>query len=474
MTDFTYEYVPLRGINKETLKFYAVKTKVDPDGKPVSIGFEYPDGSVKVRSLTAKRFEWTPLGDKSKVGLFGSDKFDPGSHKYVTITEGELDALSLYQVLRGPVVSIQGASSAVRDCAHLRSWLNSFERIYLCFDADPAGRDAVHSVAKLFDMDRVYDVRFVTRKDANEYLQAGEEEQLRNIWWNARRYKPESIVSTFSEFEEILKAELQVGFPYPFKTLTEMTYGIRTGEIVLLTAQEKVGKTSIMREILYKLLTEGTSNVGAFFLEENRVRLLQALAGRHLKRPVHLPDAGVTTDQLTHALREVVVSDDRLHVYSHFGNEDPDVLLDTIRFLVTGCGVKYLLFDHIGMAVIGRTGRRDERQELEYLATRLKMLAVELDFAIILVSHLNDFGQTRGSHYLTKVADITIQAMRNPLAHNELERNTVFLQIPYNRFCHKSGPAGTLRMNTDTYVLEEVYDVQPANDNFPVALGKAA
>lgn len=470
----TAEYLPRRGISKETLKFYDILTKIDTEGKPQSVSYPYPNQSFHVRTLDKKGFYWVKNDrQESGIGLFGKDKFASGSHKYVTITEGEDDACSYYQVLKSPVVSVQSAATAKRDCTADYDWLCGFERVYLAFDNDAAGRSALRSVAGLFDPHRVFHVRFSQRKDANDHLQHGEVEELRNIWWNSKQYMPETIISSFAQFDEILKAKPSEGFPYPFPTLTDMTYGIRTGEVVLLTAQEKVGKTSIMREILYKLLTEGKDNVACFFLEETRVRLLQALAGRELRRPVHLPDCPTTPDELAGALRKVIVQDDRLHVYSHYGNDDPDVLLDTIRFLVTGRGTKYVLFDHIGMAVIGRTGKSDERQALEYLATKLEMMVKELDFSLIMVSHLNDFGQTRGSHYLTKVADITIQAIRNPLATEERERNTIFLQIPFNRFCAKSGPAGALRLNPQTYILEEVYDVKPANDNFPVALGKA-
>lgn len=472
--EYTKEYLPWRGVSKETMRHYGVLTKVDAEGKPVSIGYPWPDGSVKIRSIAEKKFEWSPPGDKSKIGLFGLDRFETGSHKYVTITEGELDALSLHQVLGGgPVLSVSSANNAHRDVVAVRDQLSGFERIYLAFDGDRPGADAVRAVAQIFPPSKVYVLKFVTRKDANEYLQHGEGQLLRDLWWNARPYIPENICSSVDEFVATLRTEQPQGFPYPFPTLTEMTYGIRTGEVVLLTAQEKVGKTSIMREILYKLLKESPHAVATFFLEETRVRLLQSLAGRELRQPVHLPDSVVEPDALERALRSVVSADDRLYVYSHFGHDDPDHLLENIRFLVTGCGVRHVLFDHFGMAVIGRSGKQDERQALEYLATKLEMMTKELDFSLIAVSHLNDYGQTRGSHYLTKVADITIQAIRNPLALDETERNTIFLQIPFNRFCAKSGPAGAVRLNPDTYVLEEVYDVQPANDNFPVALGKA-
>lgn len=462
---FTYEYVPHRGLTKEALKFYEIKTKIDSSGKPVSVGFPYGD-RYKVRSLERKDFVWSPVGDTSKVGLFGKERFSQGSHKYVTITEGEYDAASLYQVLRAPVVSVQSSSTAARDCAFDRDFLNAFERIYICFDNDGPGREAVRSVAKLFDYNKVYSVQLSKRKDANEYLQADEGDELKNIWWNAKKYLPETIVSSFADFEKIFKEQKKVGVPYPFKTLTDMTYGIRTGECVLLTAQEKVGKTSIMHAIEYQLLQETDDAIAAIFIEEPKRRHLESLAGLRLRRPVHLPDCAVSDAQLLSAVQETIRSDDRLHIYSHFGSDDPDALLDTIRFLVSARSCKYVLFDHITMAVSGIASEASERRALEYLATRLEMMVKELDFSLIMVSHVNDFGQTRGSHYLTKLADITISAKRDTEHLDLLERNTINLSIPFNRFAANSGPAGRIRLDPKTYVLEEIFDggQEPSQD----------
>ncbi len=460
---YTYEYLPHRGLTKETLSFYDIKTKINSDGKPFSVGFRYPNDSYKVRLLEKKHFY--SEGEISKAGLFGRNKFSQGSHKYVTITEGEYDAASLYQVLKAPVVSVRSSSSAASDCVLDRAWLNSFERIYLAFDGDAPGRDAVRAVAKLFDYNKVYVLKFTKRKDANEYLQAGEGDELRQIWWNAKRYTPESIVSSFAEFEEILKQEAKVGVSYPFKTLNDMTYGIRTGEMVLLKAQEKVGKTSIMHAIEHHLLKETKDAIGAIYLEEPKQRHLQSLAGLELRKPVHLPDSGVGAAEVFSTLTKLVGEDDRLHLYSHFGSDDPDTLLDTIRFLVSSRGCRYVLFDHITMAVTGLSGEGDERRALDYLSTRLEMMVKELDFALIMVSHVNDEGKTRGSRNMTKVADVVIDAKRDPMADDPLERRTIQLSVPFNRFCFHSGPAGKLRLDPATYTLEEVFDDFEGTDN---------
>lgn len=468
--DYTYEYLPWRGVTKETMKFFDVKTKVDGEGKPIGIKFPYPNNASKIRNLELEKSErqFYTEGDINKAGLFGLNKFSQGGARYVTITEGELDALSLWQVLsssgNSPVCSVQSASTAGRDAALCRSWLNSFERIYLAFDNDEAGREATRNVAKLFDYNKVYVVKFSRRKDTNEYVGAGESEELRKIWWNAKKYLPDTVISSFHEFNEILREPVKASVSYPFPTLNHMTYGIRTGESVLITAMEGVGKTEIMHSIEYHLLKETKDAIAAIYLEEPKRRHLQALAGIELRKPVHLPDCSVEPSEVTAALASVVRDDDRLHLYSHFGSNDPDDLLDTIRFLVSARGCKYVLLDHITMVVSGLSGE-DERRALDYISTRLEMLVKELDFSLLFVSHVNDNGQTRGSRNISKIADIRIDAHRNVTAPDDRLRRTIDLTITKNRFSGSTGDAGKLLFDPFTYTLAE--DLGYANDNDP-------
>lgn len=459
LNDYTYEFLPLRGLDRGTLEFYNIRTKMANTGEPIELGFSYPSGCTKVRSLKDKAF-WT-VGD-SKPELFGFDKFAHGAHKTITITEGELDAASLWQVTRTPCVSVRSAGSAVSDVGAVRQQLAAYDRILLAFDGDAVGREATARVARLFDHGKVFDIRFTHRKDANEFLQYNEGDDLLNLWHNARLYQPDNIISNLDDFRRIISEPNQQGLSYPFPTLTKMTYGIRMGETVLLKAPEKVGKTALMHAFEHHILKETDDAVAAIFPEEPKLRHLQALAGLELGRPVHLPDSGCTNDEVFSAIQRVVKKDGRLHIYDHFGSDSPDVLVDTIRFLVVALGCRYVLFDHITMVCSVLSGRDDERRQLESLATRLEMLVKELNFALIMVSHVNDFGQTRGSHYLTKVADITIDARRDTVSPIEDERRTIHLSIPYNRFCSHTGFAGDIIFDSITYGLKEK---EAANDD---------
>lgn len=456
----TTEYLPWRGLTRETMAFYQVGTKVSPEGEPLSIGFHYPGGGIKLRAVASKEF--ISKGPISEPGLFGQDRF-PVGRREVTITEGELDAMSAYQMLgdHRPCVSIRGASSAAGDCKKVFEYLNSFDKIVLCLDNDDPGKKAAREIASLFDFNKVYSVNLEPFKDANEFLQKGKEREFRNAWFGARRYLPEGIVSSLSDFRDIIADDGdKPSIPYPFGPLQEKTLGIRTGEFVLVTAPEGIGKTEFIRRIEHHLMVSTSVPIGCIHLEETKARQLKGLAGIELQAPAHLPDGNVSHDEITSALEKLTGgADDRLHIYSHFGSDDPDILLDAIRFMVTSCGCKYVFLDHITMIVTGLEND-DERRTLDYLSTKLATMCHDLDFTLFCISHVNDDGKTRGSRNISKVANLRIDLSRNLIAELEEDRNKTYLTVSKNRYAGKTGPAGILAFDTDAFMLREAHEVQ--------------
>lgn len=470
--NYTYEYLPFRGINRDALEFYNVKSKINSDGEPVSIDFVYPNGSHKIRDLSVKSF-WSEKGPNGEsindAGLFGRNRFSAGGSRSVTITEGELDAISLWQALGSnpsyAVCSVQSSSSAHRDCSHDREWLNSFDKIYIAFDGDDAGRRASDQVAKLFEPAKVYHVRFTKRKDANEYVAIGEGDELKRIWWNSKIYLPENVISSIQDFKDILDKETQHGFPFPFKKLTEMTYGMQMASSILLTAPPKVGKTELFHFCEHSLLKAG-NNVATIFLETEPKRHLQALAAIELERPCHIPNCGVSKADRDAAIDRVIGVDNRLFIYSHYGSDNPDVLLDRIRYFVVAHNCRYVMFDNITISVAG-LGEEKTTQILDYLSTKLEMMTKELDFCLLFISHINDYGQTRGSRNLGMVCDMRIDVSRDLQADSEIDKRTWNINLAYARLSGKSGPAGRVIFNPDTYSFTELIDIEHtgANDN---------
>lgn len=450
---YSQEYLAWRGVSAQTMQFYGMASLIDTEGRPVILKAPYAAGT-KYRRLDRKEF-WSE--NLASAQLFGKDKFSPGMSKSITICEGELDAASVYQMLgsKYPVVSVRNAATAKGDCTAEREYLNSFERIYLCFDNDEAGNKALSKVAALFDFNKVYHVK-LSLKDANEYLTGSREREFISCWYNARRFLPEGIHSTFNDFEKIIKEGVtKKGQPYPFPTLQKMTDGARLGEIVLVTALEGIGKTEIIGTIEHAWLkSDPEANIGVIHLEEGKERTLKRYSGYELEYPVHKTDCPYTNEEIMEHLKRVVVKDDRLHLYSHFGSSDPDVILDTIRFLASACECKYIFLDHISMVVSGLNDS-DERKTLDYISTRLAMMVQELNFCLVLVSHVNDDGLTRGSRNISKIAHVWIHLHRDLMSDNEVERNTTHLLLKKNRPASMTGSAGKLIFDPATYIIKE-------------------
>jgi len=111
----TYLSIVDRSITSATCIAFGVKQDNGKHYYP----YYNPDGSmvaIKTRSVEDKAFSVT--GDFKDATLFGQNLFAK-SGRYLTICEGELDALAAYQMQgsKYPCVSIRsGASGALKDC----------------------------------------------------------------------------------------------------------------------------------------------------------------------------------------------------------------------------------------------------------------------------------------------------------------------------------------------------------------------
>lgn len=457
----TYEYVPIRGLSKKTLEFFGHKVKVDEDGNPVSI--VYPLGNaVKERVLgPEKKFAYHGY-DENTQPLAGMHLFPAGGSKTVTITEGEDDMAACYEMMgHYPVVSvIHGASGAVGDCKKAYKYLDSFDKIYVCFDNDEPGRKAQEQVAKLFNPNKVYIVSLSKHKDARDYLVNKDVDEFKKTWWAARKFIPRQILGTVSEMKTVLMRDpIKSIASYPFPTLNRMTYGIRPREITLFLAPPKIGKTEIFRAIEYHILKNHEDvNLGIIHLEENEQRTLQGLLTYESKVPIHLPDSGIGKEDQCAILDKLLVRDDRLYVYSHFGSDDPNSILDHIRLMVTVLGCKVIFLDHLSMLVSG-IETDDERRKLDYLMTRMSLMVNELDFHLAMICHVNENGGSRGSKAPEQLANTIISLYRDKENQEDDERNSTYLTIRGNRFGAHTGPAGVLKFDPQTFILTEKEEV---------------
>ena len=444
------ELKPYRNLTLDTVKKYEVRTGVTAKGEDKYRVYKYPTG-IKYRNLP-KSFR-TAAGFKQDT-LFGMDKFNAGTSKHVTVVEGEDDALAAYQMLgnKFPVVSLPSATFSVKGKAY--DYLNSFQEIVVATDSDEAGEGAARRLAKIFP-EKVSRVSMTSHKDAMEFLEKNEDKDFLFAWHNRKKYVPEGVWNTPQDFIDILRSGSSYSYsPTGFTEYNDMAKGLVKGELMILLGQEGQGKTEVMRALEYHMLKEHPHiNIGVCHMEESERTCLRTYACYHLEEDVRDPDSTLPASVIEDAI-EKITSNKNLYLFQHLDHQEPEEILETIRYLATVCGVEYFFIDPIQQLAYGRDGEREE-QVLSRIAVKLEKMANDLDIGIVLTAHVNDQGQTRSSRMIGKSASIRLELQRDHLNTDEEIRNTTHMTITKNRPFGKTGYCGSLVFDPKTFIIKE-------------------
>lgn len=439
--------IPERRLKAATLKHYGVTVNADGD-----TAFPY-GGPVKVRGAS-KDFRWVGKA-KDAVALFGQDRFTSGG-KYVTITEGELDALAAYQMSggAGPVVSVRnGAQGALADCQAAYEWLDGFETIVIAFDADKAGQEAARKVAELFaGKAKVLKHAGGDLKDACDYLKANRGEEWVKLFWRAEAHRPDGVVNLADLWEEVSAPTEAPMLTWPYPELQTMTDGIRAGELIVLTAGTGIGKSTAARALVDHALATSDVKIGLLFLEENQRITAKRQLGMRLGAQLWRPGVEVDPEALRKAFEEVA-GHRRIEVYSHLGVHGPDEILARARYMAKGLGCKLLILDHISIVVSG-SEEENERKQIDILMTKLRALVEETQVALVVISHLRrpdkgsheegsriTLGHLRGSGAIAQLADLVIAFERNQQHRDPRKRQQSLIRVLKSRYAGEVGPA---------------------------------
>ena len=423
--------------------------------------------AVKKRSIADKKFFIE--GDWKSTTLFGQQCFTKGG-KYVTVVEGEYDALAVFQMLgsKWPVVSIKsGAGGALKDCKSQYEWLNSFENIVVCFDSDEPGQQATNQVASLFGSKVKVFKPVDGYKDGCDWLLAGKEKEFIDRWWTAERHMPDGIVAGSSLWEQVSKPLDKAEVSYPFEGLNKLTYGIRKGELVTVTAGSGLGKSQFLREIIWHILCKTQENIGLMFLEESVRKTGLSLMSLAANKPLHLPDTEATDEEKKDAFN-ATLGTDRLFMFDHFGSTNIENIVNRTEEFARAFGCGYVFLDHVSI-VVSAQDNGDERKALDRVMTELRTLVQKTGISLIIVSHLKrpdtkgheegaatSLAQLRGSGSIAQLSDMVIGLERNGQAEDEKERNTTKVRVLKNRFSGITGPACQLLYSKDSGRMLEI------------------
>jgi twinkle protein len=463
----TVKSIPERGITQQTCEKFGVTQDATHHYYPY-----YDDAGVrcaaKVRRVEDKSFSIS--GSFTKAGLFGQNLFHAGG-KYITVYEGELDALAGYQLTgsQWPSVSIRnGAQAALKDCKAQYEWLNSFESVVICFDGDEPGKKAAKEVAELFGNKAKIMQYKDGYKDACEYLIAGATKEFVNAWWKAAPFTPDGIINGKDLWEELRKPKQLPDASWPYAKLNDMMAGLRKRELITIAAGTGQGKSTFLRQLIHHLLVTTDDNIGMAFLEESPERTALGIMSIEAGKPLHLPQTEYTEEELEQAYQKTMGTG-RCVLFNHFGSLDIDNVLNRLRYMVKAQNCQWIILDHYQMILSGMD--TDERKGLDMLLTKLRTFVEETGVGLFGISHTRrqdgkglengaeiSLSSLRGTQGISQLSDAVIGLQRDQQNEDESKRNTTELRLLKSRFTGETGPAGSLYFDKKVNKLVEVME----------------
>ena len=477
MNDVQLKGIPTRlgkrQISQKTCEFYKVFT----DGDTLRFPYYSSSGKIQGFKVKNKQKEFYYEGTRTDT-LFGQNLFaDKG--KRIVISEGELDALSIFEAMPGwAACSIgHGCAGAKKDIQKQIPYLQGYNEIVLFFDNDSHGKKATQEVASILPPGKVkialLDAKY---KDASDALQANDAQAVRKAIWDAKTYTPDGIVSGKDLKKIITTPGKPCDHEYPFKGLQEMSGGIEYGTLITICAGTGIGKSSWTRQLAAHLLqTEKEVKVGYLALEESNKQTGLGLMSTSLGKAFHI---GEHDKKDLEKAYDKTIANWNLFLFDGFGSYEADIIYNRIEYLACGLECRIIFLDHLSILLSGLEG--DERRMIDQTMTKLRSLVERTGIALFLVSHLrrtqNDknheegaritLGQLRGSAAIAQLSDGVIALERDQQDTSKQAVTTV--RIIKNRYSGECGVATQLSYNLDTCSFTEneikTEDFDPATD----------
>ncbi len=367
------------------------------------------------------------------------------------IVEGEMDALTFWEIGKHNVVSVPNGANANLD--YLDDFIDDYfedkETIYIAVDTDTKGVALRDELLRRFGAERCRVVDFGEDcKDANEHLMAHGRESLLRCLEEAPEVKIEGVF-TVSDFEQsldsIFEHGLQKGVTMGYENLDRLI-SLETKRLCLVTGYPGSGKSEFIDEMAERLNMRYGWRF-AYFSPENAPlayhasKLIEKFTGKHFdQQHLSFGEYKQVKQHLEDNFYFIMPSDYKV-----------DTILEKARYLVRKRGIKALVIDPYNRLEDEKGGMK-ETDYISLLLDKLTNFAQQNDILIILMAHPTKPAKNKdgkidpptlydisGSAHFFNKADFGI------VVHRDRINNIVEIKIEKVKFRHLGEP-GTAQM----------------------------
>jgi twinkle protein len=449
LTPEIIKYFKARKISEQTLRDWHVGS--DKDGNIVFTF--YRDGVLTfVKHRKPKKHtkedgpkEW-PDANTEPI-LYGMDMTT--FNKPLVITEGEIDALALYESGVSNVVSVPMGCNNFDWINLCWDYIEKFNQIILFGDSDEPGREMVATLATRLGEDRCmipqeYPEYVVTStneshvcKDANEILYYYGPEYLKKMVDECEPAPIKGVIDVgdIVYIDPISRPRIMTKIP----ALDKMTGGLQEGGVSILSGKSGEGKSTLSGLFLLNAIEDG-QKACAYSGELDEVIFLDWLLTQATERKY----IGYKTDERTKKNMPCVSEDIRKRIQKWIkGNlflfdnkivgeqEQTKAILGVFEACARRYGCKIFLVDNLMSAL---TSPEEENRAQAKFTAQLKAFARKYHCHVIMVAHPRKSNGKKefenedisGSSAIGNLADFVINVERYPTRGIRLTKNRIF------------------------------------------------
>ena len=393
-------YLAERGISAEVARMAGVVSGTKffrkPNMEMPSIGFVYNhkenDYAIKWRSIQSKNH----AQDGSCQTLYLSNKISTANT--LVITEGEIDALSFWQVGIEAVSIPSGAieqglqddAARLKWMAHHDDLLGNVTNVFLAVDMDGPGQTTANELARRIGKAKCWKVTFPPGcKDANDTLVQHGKDKLVECITKATQWPIEGLASANDYLEKVMSL-YQRGLPRGFSTgwqSVDDIYTLNPGNLVIVTGIPGHGKSTFLDALLVNAMKDHDWRVAYASFENPPEIHLSKLIAQKVGLPFGLgPNARMSEQEMLDAMSWV---NDRVTFLTHDGVM-PTVqsLIERFETAIRRSGVKACVVDPFNFLKLSakKEGGVDT-EAINEMLSEFKMFAQRAEVVFFLVAH---------------------------------------------------------------------------------------
>ena len=218
-----------------------------------------------------------------------------------------------------------------------------------------------------------------------------------------------------------------------------------------------VGKTSLFRYVQHDLVRNRGKVVANLAMEEMKSTTARGMATYELGTNVNTEEDqhfnNVSDKDFEKALLDVV-GDEKFISFDIDPHDPLESTLKQCKHAISVYGADYIFIDHF-QRLAYLSGVDGATSALTELGVKLVELAKRRNVGIIGISHVNNDGHVKYAKSIEEEAIILLELQRDKLTEDQDEKNTTYLTVTKNRPFATTGPAGMLRYDIDTTMVQE-------------------